>query len=299
MVKFSETDQIPSRYGLDELPADITRRELLYFFSFTPDEIQFVREKGRFSSYQIVIAIHLGAYRFIGRPQYYPENTPVVIINHIAASLKLGAESVPLVYSDRERTRRDHIQLTRAFMGLRLYGSADHQHLIEYLVQDAPDPGHIPAWIKSAEDYLRENHFVLPTVKVLRRLIFSARKQAMENVVSDINSQLARERKTRLDGILETQNENGIFWNSVVDKNIYSPTPKQLSLALDHIKGIRELSLNQIAFDHIAPTHVRYLGQLGVPRVKKTGGAMLLIFDLHPLDQSLGTIAGKLLEAHH
>ena len=32
MVKFSETDQIPSRYGLDELPADITRRELLYFF---------------------------------------------------------------------------------------------------------------------------------------------------------------------------------------------------------------------------------------------------------------------------
>jgi len=33
-------------------------------------------------------------------------------------------------------------------------------------------------------------------------------------------------------------------------------------------------------------------------RVKKTGGAMLLIFDLHPLDRSLGTIAGKLLEVH-
>ena len=31
MAKFPETDQIPYRYGLDELPADITRRELLYF----------------------------------------------------------------------------------------------------------------------------------------------------------------------------------------------------------------------------------------------------------------------------
>jgi hypothetical protein len=34
-------------------------------------------------------------------------------------------------------------------------------------------------------------------------------------------------------------------------------------------------------------------------KAKKTGGATLPIFDLHPLDQSLGTIAGKLLEAHH
>jgi len=58
MVKFSETDQIPCRYGLDELPADITKRELLYFFSFNPAEIQFVREKGRFPSYQIVVANH-------------------------------------------------------------------------------------------------------------------------------------------------------------------------------------------------------------------------------------------------
>jgi hypothetical protein len=252
MVIFSETDQIPCRYGLDELPADITRRELLYFFSFNPDEIQFVREKGRFSSHQIVIATHLAAYRFIGRPQYYPENTPAVIINHVATSLNLGGEAFPLVYSDRERTRRDHIQLTRTFKGLRLYGSADHQRLIEHLIQNAPDPGHIPAWIKSAEDYLRKNHFVLPTVKVLRRLIFSARKQAMENVVSDINNQLTSERRTRLDGILETQNGNGTFWNSVVDKNIYSPTPKQLSMVLDHIKGIRELSLNQIGLDSSA-----------------------------------------------
>jgi len=98
-------------------------------------------------------------------------------------------------------------------MGLRLYRPADHQSLIDCLIQKAPDPGNIPAWIKNAEDFLGANHFVLPTVKILRRLIFSARKQAMENVVSHINDQLARGRRTRLDGILETQNENGIFWN--------------------------------------------------------------------------------------
>jgi hypothetical protein len=55
MAKFPETDQIPYRYGLDLLPADITRRELLYFFSFNPTERQFLLAKGRFPAHQIVL----------------------------------------------------------------------------------------------------------------------------------------------------------------------------------------------------------------------------------------------------
>jgi len=222
MVKFSETDQIPYRYGLDELPADITHRELLYFFSFNPTEKEFVREKGRFPAHQIVLGIHLAAYRFIGRPQYYPENIPSAIIQHIADSLKLGGDVIPLIYSGRERTRRDHIQITREFMGLRLFNPGNHQHLIGYLVQKAPDPGHIPAWVKSAEDFLRSDRFVLPTAKVLRRLILSARNKAMGMAVSYINAQMDEELRARLDGILESQNKTGAFWNSVIDKNIHT-----------------------------------------------------------------------------
>ena len=153
MVHFSDTDQIPYRYGLDELPAGITNREVLYFFSFNPTERQFIREKGRTPSHQIIIGIHLAAYRFIGRPQYYPENTPSVIIKFVADSLKLGDGFIPLKYSDRERTRREHIQITREFMGLSLFAPENHQCLTEHLIQQAPDPGHIPAWIKCAEDH--------------------------------------------------------------------------------------------------------------------------------------------------
>jgi hypothetical protein len=136
MARFSETDQIPYRYGLDELPADITRRELLYFFSFNPTERQFVQAKGRFPAYQIVLGIHLAAYRFIGRPQFYPENTPSIIIQHVADALKLDGEVIPLIYSDRERTRRDHIKIAREFMGLDLFHPANHQRLTENLIQN-------------------------------------------------------------------------------------------------------------------------------------------------------------------
>lgn len=264
MAKFSERDQIPYRYGLDELPVDITHRELLYFFSFNPTERQFVREKGRFPAHQIVLGIHLAAYRFIGRTQYYPENTPSIIIKHVAGSLNLDGDVIPLIYSDRERTRRDHIKIAREFMGLDLFHPANHQRLIENLIQNAPDPGHIPAWIISAEDFLRANQFVLPTVEVLRRLILSARNQTMENVVSYINSQLNEERIARLDRLLESQNETGAFWNSVIDKNVYSPTTRKIAMALEHIKGIRELSLKEIDLGSIPLSHVRYLAQQGI-----------------------------------
>ena len=96
MTTFSGTDQMPCRYGVDELPADITRQELLYFFSFKPTERQFVQAKGRFPANQIVLGIHLAAYRFIGRPQYYPENTPSIIIQHVADSLKLDSGVITL-----------------------------------------------------------------------------------------------------------------------------------------------------------------------------------------------------------
>jgi hypothetical protein len=149
-------------------------------------------------------------------------------------------------------------------MGLDLFHPANHQRLTENLIQNAPDPGHIPAWIMSAENFLRANQFVLPTVKVLRRLILSARNQAMENVVSHINIQLNEERKAHLDRPIENQNETGVFWNAVIDKNIYSPTTGKLSMALEHIKGIRELSLNEIDLDGIPLSHVRYLAQQGI-----------------------------------
>jgi hypothetical protein len=164
VVYFSDTAQIPYRYGLDELPADITVRELLYFFSFDHEDKDFIRKKSRFSSYRVVLGIHLGAYRFIGKSEPYPENTPSSIIRFVSNALDLGDGFVPLEYSDRERTRRQHAQITREFLGLSHFSADKHQNLIEYLIEKSPDPGHIQAWINNAEDFLRSNTFVLPSV---------------------------------------------------------------------------------------------------------------------------------------
>lgn len=264
MAQLFETDQIPHRYGLDELPADITKRELLYYFSIGSEERSFIMERGRFPSYRIVLGIQLGSHRFIGRPQPQPENTPAMIIKFVARALKFRGNFVPLKYSDREKTCQEHTQATRQFLGLFPFLSEHHQLLSDHLIQKSPDPGHLPDWIKEAEDFLRTKRFVFPSVKALRRLILSTRHQSMEQVMLDINSRIGEERRQRLDVLLQTQDELKTSWSRLTDKNIYSATALKLSEVLTRIKYIRELTLKELDFSQLPEQHVRHLAQQGI-----------------------------------
>jgi len=212
----------------------------------------------------VVLGIHLGAHRFIGKSQPYPENTPSSIIRFVSNALDLGDGFVPLEYSDRERTRRQHAQITREFLGLLHFSADKHQNLIEYLIQKSPDPGHIQAWINNAEDFLRSNTFVLPSVKALRRLVLSARHQSMERVFLNVNAQVGAQREKCLDAMLSGQGEKGPFWNSFIDKNIFRATPAKLSEVLKRIKVIRELELENMDLSSIPDGYVRHLAQQGL-----------------------------------
>jgi hypothetical protein len=289
LVQFAETDKIAYRYGLDELPVDITNRELLYFFTFGNKEKSFIRKKSRLPSYQLVIAIHLGAYRLIGRPQAYPEKTPLTIIRFVSNTLNLRDGFVPLEYSDRERTRREHAQITRQYLGLSHFTIDKHQSLIEHLIHQSPDPGHLPEWIKNAEDFLRANQFVLPSVKVLRRLILSIRRQSLKRVASSINSQLGSERKKGLQSMLKSQGESVPLWNSITDKNIYSATPKKISKVLKHIKSIREVALKDMDLSHIPYSHIQHLAQQGAHLTAKR-------LRVYKAQRRYATMAATLLE---
>lgn len=264
MFQFFDSDQVLYRYGLDELPYNITKRELLYFFSLSHQEKELIMKKNRPPNYCIVIGIQIGAHRFIGKPQIEAENTPPVIIKFVSNILNLGYSILPVKDSDREKTRREHAQIAREYIGLSLFTPEDHQTLINYLMQQSPDPGHIPDWVKTAEDFLRTKGFVLPTVKVLRRLILSARHKSIENVMIHINSQMSEQCKSLLDIILETQCKAMLFWNLILDKNVYSATPTKLSDVLERIKGMRELALKEIDLSNVPYVHIKHLARQGM-----------------------------------
>lgn len=58
---------IPPRYGLDEIPSDIAKRELLAHFSFDDQTREFIGENCRLYPSRIGLGIQVGSYRMIGR----------------------------------------------------------------------------------------------------------------------------------------------------------------------------------------------------------------------------------------
>jgi hypothetical protein len=216
--------QMTYRYGLEALPHDISKRELLFYFSFTEEQYDYIHRHCRLLQYRVVLAIQLGALRFIGRPEYAPESAPISILKFLIQNLQLSDELLPLTYSVRLPAGRQHIQLAREFLDLSPFPTEQHGFLIDLLTNIAPDPGHIPDWLKQAEDCLRRNKFVLPPVMVLRRIVLTARQTALERVYEKVGKQLGSF-EGEFDKLLALDETGKTPWSELTNKNILKASP--------------------------------------------------------------------------
>jgi hypothetical protein len=124
---------IPHRHGLDDIPADISRRELLAHFSFDGATRELIERNCRLYPSRIALGIQIGSCRMIGRFQERPESAPAMVVRQVARALRLTGEFVPLAYAERAKTRSGHIRLARRHLGLSNFYPARHPDFIARL----------------------------------------------------------------------------------------------------------------------------------------------------------------------
>jgi hypothetical protein len=191
--------------------------------------------------------------------------SPAVVIKYVTDQLGIVINnSFTLTYLDRERTRREHIQLVRKFLRLNPFSVDCHSLLTDYLVGENLDPGHLPFWTKAAEDFLRIKQFVLPSCKVLRRIVLSARYQSIERVMYEIYEMVGNKQKEQLETLLQKHDQTGTSWNMLVDKNIYTVSSEKIHVVLKNIKKIRTLRLQELDFQDLHLQHIRNFAQQGL-----------------------------------
>ena len=118
--------------------------------------------------------------------------------------------------------------------------------------------------VKNAEDFLRINNYVLPSLGELKRLVISARHQSLEQVIQHINSHLGDGRIDMLEKLLLTGDTGTSGWTVLTRKNILKATSEKVSEVLNRIKEVRHLSLKELDFTKLPPRHVDYLAQQGI-----------------------------------
>lgn len=147
-------------------------------------------------------AVQLCCPRFPGIPLAPDATPPVPLLEWVARQLQVDADLWPR-YAHRPETRREHLQELYAWPGLTPFGlrhaRTSMQQLTEVAVQT--DRGMVLA--TALVERLRQQHVLLPPIRVIERLFAGARTRGIQRVYAALTEPLTAGQREALDRLLE------------------------------------------------------------------------------------------------
>ncbi len=196
------SDSVAARYGRYDGPPTPVELEKIFFLD-DQDKRRINRHRGSHS--KLGFALQLVTVRYLGCFLTDPLAVPTEVLDVIAGQLEIADPSCVKRYTEREKTRLDHMWEIQQAFGLRDFASCEAE-LTAKLHARAWNTGDGPtALFHDAVRWLRENDVLLPGITTLTRLVARARDQATQRLFSTL-AEVANEAQRRLlDGLLEVE----------------------------------------------------------------------------------------------
>ncbi|MET8335949.1 Tn3 family transposase [Streptosporangium canum] len=166
---------------------EITRDELIKYFTLTPADLAFVDPgRGRGPVDRLGLAVQLASLPWLGFVPDEVTSAPAAGVARIAGQLGVDP-SVLQGYGRRAHTRTDHLALAARYLGWKnaAAGSTVLKELEQFLLDRAMEHDSPTLLFNLAREYLLAAKVIRPGPIVLARMIGSARKAA-----GDLTSQL-------------------------------------------------------------------------------------------------------------
>src|SRR5713101_1546137 len=141
-----------SRAGFDRIPRNLSRAELLRYFTFSEEDRREVTQcRGEHN--RIGFALLLGGARLTGRFLYDFELVPRSLLAHVCEQLDV---EVPLfiIYPYRQPTRYEHIERLKVYLGLRSFTWPDRQLITDHIQQQVRAGTRLHELLPSTEQML-------------------------------------------------------------------------------------------------------------------------------------------------
>lgn len=192
-----------SRAGFEKIPQNLTRTELLQYFTFSAEDRQEILQC-RGDHNRIGFALLLGGVRLMGRFPYDFTLVPRTLLLHICEQLEL---SPPLfvLYPQRQPTRYEHVERLTTYLGLHPFTRQAYQQLTAHVRQQVRAGVRLHELLPNAEQMLRARAIVLPGVTVLERAVNEARSAAEEELFGELGERISEDSKTQMLALLEVQ----------------------------------------------------------------------------------------------
>jgi TnpA family transposase len=273
------------RAGFESIPHDISRSELLRFFTFSDnDRNEILQCRGDVN--RIGFALLLGGIRLLGRFPHDFELIPHSLITHICEQLFIN--DIPLFISyppkGRRPTRHEHTERIRTYLGL-LNFTDSHKELVTAFVDQLVRQGERPhLLLNKTEQMLRQHHLVLPGVTVLERLIRTIRNKTEDAIYQELYVRLDSSTVEKILDLLEVKDGEALNMFQQLSLASRGPSTDALEREMDSLEFVQQLLPSSLDLTDVNPHLLERLASIingmstqSVNQFNKTKGVALLL----------------------
>ena len=280
------TDEQADRYG--RFAGDPTPEQLTQFFVLSEADRTLIAQRRRAET-RLGFAVQMGTLRFLGTFLADPQDTPPLVVAHVAQQLQLPQQAFKH-YALRAATRHQHRQIVTQHLGYREFGDVQAFRLIRWLYAQlalgAPRPSIL---FDLTTAYLTSQKIVLPGVTTLARLIVRVRERYTARTFSGLSQRLSPEQRAALDQLLILRDGR---WQTPLEE-LRTPPGRVSALALHQaihrIERIRAIGVSDLNLSDVPASRqaglVRHARTVRAQSLERLGEdrrlATLLVFIQH------------------
>jgi TnpA family transposase len=229
------------RLWLTTIPPDLPPKELVRYYTLSPDDIAFIRRHNKDEN-RLGIAVQLCGLRYPGRRLVELLPIPGNVLAYIAG--QLGVEpDVFHRYGHREATIYEHRNDIRETYGYRNYDSRDLLPLTRHLLPLAMESDEPVPLVQTALHYMRQRRIIAPGITTTESLVWRVQRIARRRVYRRLTRTLSPAHERQLEGLIDTEDDE--FSTSVfgwLRSPVGKPSPDSiyhLLERLDYIDGLQ------------------------------------------------------------
>lgn len=249
---------LAERERLSTWPQEIARSDLAAHFTLTRDDVRWLAAVRAPDQTVLALAVLGCGLEFLG---YLPEVAacPAVVLDSLAAQLRIPATLAGYPDGVAARTRREHAATVIAHAGWRLCGRGEWKTIRDWLLERALEHDTPSLLFGQVLEQLRRDKIVRPGLDRLIRAIAAARAAAVEEIHHRLAPQLQAQRRQRLDALLvpdPTLRVAALVW---LLAGATSESPESIKGELAKLAYLRELGADRLDLNAVPPERRRQL----------------------------------------
>jgi hypothetical protein len=225
------------RSQFTDIPTEIPERDLIRYYTFSPDELAVIHQCGRDHN-RHGFAVQLAYLRFPGRPLRAGEDVPNAILSYIAAQLQLDP-TVFVTYGERDTTRREHLIEIQQHFGFRPFNRSTYHELATWLLLTALRTDNGIALVIALVEEMRLRKIIAPALYLIERVAWGTRRRAQRQIFKRLTTDLTVEQCSHLDSLLTTSSDRPYTRLAWLRQPVGKPVPTTIPKLIERLRFIR------------------------------------------------------------